>query len=136
MKAAAGALQATIFALLDGDATLGALVEGVFDFGGVEKSQVFPYVTIGEVSSDTWGTLTNDGEQVQATLHVWTQGRRMAPANAILNRLNELLGNATLTVTGYALARSLFETYNSVSDPDDRIQHLVVTYRVWMQEAP
>lgn len=142
MNAAAGPLTTALFTLLNGDTGAGGLrnvasplVVGVFDFGAVERDQEYPYLTIGEFTSGFWGTFAKSGEQLLATTHIWTQGRGFKSAHAILTRVNQLIGDAALTVAGYATARSLFDRSFNVSDPDDRVQHVVAAYRVWLQEV-
>lgn len=145
MNAAAGAYQTALFTLLNGDVGAGGLrnpgsplVLGVFDFGAVPQDQPHPYLTIGDMTSVPWGTMRRNGEQIVSTVHIWTQSNTeegFEDAHAILNRVNQLIGDAAMTVSGYVLARSLYERYQTVSDPDPKIQHIAAAYRVWLQEA-
>lgn len=142
MKAAANALQTAIYSLLNTDTGSGGLrnvttplVLGIFDQAGVPEGQLFPYLTIGEFFSEpltTWGA---EGEVVRALVHVWTRKRGYKDAFTILNRVNVLLGDAALTVTGYSLARSIFQEYNSVHEPLEDVEHVMGVYRVWLQET-
>jgi hypothetical protein len=95
-----------------------------------------PYITIGNLESVPFTTMGREGENVLATLHVWTRTRGFKAGNTILNRVNQCIGNHALSVSGYSLARSLFERSLNVPDPVSDVEHIVATYRVWLQETP
>lgn len=143
MIAAANPLQVAIYTAITGDtgtgglmATASPLILGCFDAAGVPEAQAMPYVTIGWLdSSPALRTMRKNGEEVLASIHVWTRKRGFKDGNAILTRLNMLFGDNALTATGYSLARSLFERSQNVADPDNDVEHIVATYRVTMGET-
>lgn len=143
MISSANPLQAAIYTAIAGDTGVGglmksgaALILGYFDAAGVPEGQPMPYVTIGWFdSSPALVTMGKNGEEVQASIHVWTRKRGFKDGNAILTRLNALFGDNALTVTGYSLARSSFLRAINVSDPDTDIEHIVVTYKILMGET-
>lgn len=144
MIAAANPLQAAIYTAITGDTGAGglmagggaALILGCFDAAGLPEAQAMPYVTIGWFdSSPALRTMGKNGEEVLASIHVWTQKRGFKSGNDILKRLNMLFGDNALTVTGYSIARSLFERSQNVADPDTDVEHIVATYRVIMGET-
>lgn len=142
MKAAVNPLQVAVYTLLTTDTGAGGLFEtgsemvnAVYDDGAVPEGVTYPYITLGDNQSLFWGAFAQDGEDIEMTLHIWTRERGFKDAGEILSRLNELLGDATLTVSGYQLARSNFERYSRVNDPEEGVQHVAVAYQVLMQES-
>jgi len=138
---AANPVQAAIYAALTADTGAGglfgtpALINGVFDAAGVPEAQAMPYVTIGYFDSGPFRTFAKNGEDLQATLHVWTRTRGFKSGNAIGGRLKALLGDNSLTVAGYSLARSTFLRSNNVPDPQTDVEHIVITFRILLGET-
>lgn len=138
MKSAANPLTAAIYARLNGDATLTALLAspGIFDSGGVPVNQPFDYVVIGPLDSDAeqLRTMARNGEVVEVEIHIWTRRGGMKPGNTILDRIATLL-DINLTVAGYALGRALMRSYSQLPDPQEGLQHIVAIFGVWLQET-
>lgn len=133
----ADAIQAGIFALLSGDATLAALA-GVYD--GVPEGTEPPYVVIGEMLSSPDGAHDGHGRQTTAVLHTWTRAESHRPGNEIGARLVALLWgqHAALAavVTGHTVWRVDHEFAQTLDDPEPGIRHRVDHFRIWTsQEA-
>ncbi len=130
------AIQAGIFDLLDGDATLGALVSGVYD--GVPEDVELDYVVIGEMSSIPGGTHDGEGRETGATVHTWTRAESFAPGNAIGARVVALLWHrhAALdaVVTGHKVWRVEHEFAQTMVDPEPGIRHRVDRFRIWSSQ--
>jgi hypothetical protein len=143
MKSAGNAIQTAVYGLLTSDTGSGglfapgaALVLGVFDAAGVPEAQAMPYITIGYYQSIPFTTLRREGEDITLEIHVWTRTRGFKNGNAILNRINQRIGNTNLNATGYDLSRSIFVNAMNVPDPESDIEHIISRYRVLAQEAP
>ena len=142
MNAAANPLQAAIYAALIADTGSGGLfadgaelVNGVFDAGGIPEGQSMPYITFGWFSSTPFRTMKRSGEDVVAEVHIWTRTGGFKSGNAILKRVNVCIGDASLSCSGYSLARSTFQDSQNLADPQSGVEHIVAHYRVLMQET-
>lgn len=131
------ALQAGLYALLSGDATLAGLVGGVYD--GVPENASPPYVTIGEITSIPDGVHGKEGRQTSVMVHTWTSGDGMAPANAIGARVVALLWHrhAALdaVVSGHDVWRVSHEFAQTMDDPEPHLRHRVDRFRIWSSQS-
>ena len=100
-------LQTALFELLDGDAALGALVNGVFDF--VPQSTAYPYVTIGDASSEDWSTASSSGADTRFTIQVFGRGGGRKQVLTIMARLHTLLDGVSLSLSGHHCVRCRHE---------------------------
>ena len=134
----ADALQVGLFELLDGDATLGALVAGVFD--DVPESAARPYVSIGEMTSTEDSVHGGPGRETAAVIHTWTDAQSFRPGNQIAARVVELLARQHVAldalVDGHEVWRVEHEFSQTLRDPDPTVRHRVDRFRIWTsQEA-
>lgn len=99
-------LQEAVYSQLTGDATLMALVTGVYD--RPPEGTVFPYVTLGESTGTDWSNAGTVGMEHVLGLRIWSrQGGRKETAT-IMERLHTLLHEANLSVTGQTLVMMKF----------------------------
>ena len=132
MSSAAKELQRAIYLKLNGDATLSALITGVFDH--VPQNQAFPYVVLGEDTLKDWSTFGTLGQEPTVTLHVWSRSRGKREAQDILSRIDTLLHRASLTVTGQNVTGIEREFEQTLRDGDGVTYHGVQRYRVLLHE--
>jgi Protein of unknown function (DUF3168) len=125
-------IQQAIYNRLTGDSVLMAKVTGVFDY--VSDNQAFPYITIGEATSNPFRTFSRFGEEVTVTLHIWSRYDGSKEALEILNEMNRLLADQDLAVTGYDTVACFYEFSETLRDPDGITRHLVVRYRIITQK--
>ena len=121
-------VQAAVYARLTGDATLMALITGVFDF----VLDDYPYIVIGEATEVPDNRHGGFGRQTVITLHVWTQSEGHGPGLAIADRVTELLDHQPLTITGLDHIATRFEFSQTLTDPEPpgNIRHVVLRYRI------
>lgn len=134
----ADAIQAGIFALLDGDTALDGLTTGIYD--GVPEDAEPDYVVIGEATSVGDGTHSGEGRETSAVLHTWTRSDGFKTANAIGARIVALLwhrhAELDAQVAGHKVWRVDHEFSQTMDDPEPRIRHRVDRFRIWSsQEA-
>lgn len=132
----ADALQAGLHALLDGDATLSALVTGVYD--GVPETAEPAWVEIGEVLSAPDGVHGREGRDTSATIHTWTRSYSYAPANVIGARVVWLLwhrhADLDPLVAGHRVWRIQHEFAQTLRDPQPDTRHRVDRFRIWTSQ--
>lgn len=127
MSDASWELQKAVYAALDGDATLGALITGVFDH--VPPDTAFPYVTVGEVTVADASTMGKDGQAHTITVHSWSRGRGRKEVKDIMAEVYRVLHKANLALTGHDLAGMMFEFASTLTDPDGLTYHGVQRFR-------
>lgn len=127
-------VQQAIYDRLTGDATLGALIAGVFDH--VPEGTAYPYVTLGEVITTPDNRHGGFGRSVVATLHVWTQARGFAEALAIEARLVELLDHQALPLAGHHTVSVRYEFSQTLTDPapPGDIRHIPIRFRITTEQ--
>lgn len=127
MSDAGWELQKAVFAALDGDATLGALISGVFDH--VPPGTEFPYVTVGEVTVRDESTMAKDGQVHTVTVHSWSRGRGRKELKQVMGEVYRILHKGTLAVAGQDVAGMMFEFADTLLDPDGLTYHGVQRFR-------
>jgi len=124
-------LQKAIYQTLTNDATLMALVVGVFD--RPPQGTAFPYITLGESAGSDWSTKTTTGMEQNVTLHVWSREGGRAEAASIMERIHTLLHQAPLSVTGQTLVSIRFSASNILLENDGWTYQGVMTFQAFLQ---
>jgi len=128
------AVQTSIYSALTANATLLAMVEGVYD--SVPQTETFPYITIGEDAHTNWSTSNNLGHEVLATVNVWSRAnlrskeRGRKETKTIQGEIFNTLNRASLTYAGYHIINIEEESSDSFVDADNLTRHGVQTFRV------
>jgi len=121
-------LRNAIYTRLTSDATLMALITGVYD--DVPEITSYPYVVLGDDSDINYGTKTLDGVQYVINIHAWSRNRGVKEATEILERIYYLLHEYAIVVTG-ASAVHIRQEFNTVLTDDDGItRHGIIRFRV------
>lgn len=127
-------LQKAIYTVLSGDATLlGLATGGVFDCPQEDTS--FPYVTIGDDTLADWSSKTFDGKEATITIHSWSEAMGREEVKKIMDRIDTLLHNGSLSMTGHSLVVMQFDFAETLRDPDGRTYHGVQRFRALTKEA-
>jgi hypothetical protein len=133
MKCAAYAVQQAVYSAMKNDAALMAKVVDVFD--DVIKGSAYPYITIGDMRSSWFGAHLQNGEEVVITITIWSQYQGYKEGLDIAGELQRLFGsNTTLSVTGYALEMSRFDSMLTARDPDGITRQIELEYRITVLE--
>lgn len=127
-------VQMGVYAALTQDATLMAMVTGIFDH--VPDNSPFPYVAVGDLTEGQFETFARDGKDLTVTLHVWSQYQGFRQAHLVFNRIVEVLDNQPLELTGFTLVSIRHENTQTFTDADGITRHLVGRFRVVVEETP
>lgn len=127
---ALGPVQAAVYARLTGDATLLALITGVYDF--VPESVEFDYVVIGEATEIPDNRHGGFGRETTITLHVWSRYRGHSRGQRIAARITALLDHQPLTIDGLHHVSTRFEFSQTLTDPEPPgdIRHIPMRFRI------
>lgn len=122
-------VQSAIYAKLTSDSMLMSMVTGVYD--DVPEDVARPYVHLGESIETPDNAHGAFGRETVMTLHVWSEYRGFAEVNSIAYRLQELLDEQPLTITGCRHVATRFEFAQTLTDPDKPgLRHAPVRFRV------
>lgn len=105
---AAAALQAAIYAKLSADPTITALIGGPKIYERTPNDETFPYVTFGASASQDWSTGTEQGDEHQIILNVWSRLPSKKQALDISNAIKASLEAGIMSLAGHRLI--LFRT--------------------------
>jgi hypothetical protein len=128
-------LQKFVFGELNGDAALGALVTGIFDF--VPQSQAYPFVHIGNFPLNKTTTMgTSASTRIyRGTLqiHIWNRPGTIGKASTwdLINEVRRILdGNTNWTPSEYCIL-SFAESLSTVLvEPDSVTYHGIVEFNI------
>lgn len=127
-------IQAAVYALLSADATLDALITGVFD--EVPEGTAYPYVVIGEAMELPANAHDRYGHETTVTLHVWSDARGFTEAKQIASRLVTLLDHQPLSVSDHHHVVTRYEFSQALRDPEPRLRHVPIRFRVVTEKLP
>lgn len=126
-------LQGGIYTLLTGDATLMALIAGVYD--GVPENVDGDYVTIDESQESPDNAHGGFGSSTLWTLRIWTKARGHLAGLQIEARIRELLDHQHVAldalVDGHRVVMAQFSSRLALVDPEPPgdTRHVPVVYR-------
>lgn len=120
-------LQKTIYAALDGNNALSAVVSGVYD--DVPEGANYPYVIVGEHTSNNFGSKTLDGLEYTLTIHIWSQYRGRKEVKEIAEIIYDALHDSSLSVSGASLVNLRQEFETTLLDSDGITRHGVMRFR-------
>lgn len=129
---AAGPIQQAVYDILKADSVLMGKVSGIYD--EVPTNSVFPYITLGEMTSIPYRAFSVFGEETTVTLHIWSRAKGFKESAAILSDVNRLLADTEITVAGYEIASCSYEFSETLRDEDGITRHIPVRYRIQLQQ--
>ena len=131
-------LQQAIYTALTGDATLMALITGIYadvqQPNLPEDDAVFPYVVIGQDSLTVFDTKTNNGVRALVQIDVWSRQNNLTQVKDIGSAVYDVLQKGDLTITGghHILTRAEIQDYST--DPDGHTKRGLLTFVVLYDE--
>lgn len=120
-------LQGAIYSALSTDLTVPV-------FSNVPDNEPGPYVVIGEMSVQEWGTDGRTGYQITAGVDVWQQGTSMVSVRTIMDQIIDSLDRRDLpSSTDYSCIGLDFENSTLVRDPDGVTMHGTVNFTAYIR---
>ena len=126
-------LQQSVYQLLSGDSTLLSMVSAVYD--RPPQGSAYPYVTIGESTISDWSTKTTTGTEQILTLHVWSRNGCRKEAALIMERVYNLLHQASMSVTGQTLVQIRFVSGDILLENDGYTYQGIIRFRAFLESA-
>lgn len=133
-------MQIAIYDKLSADASLSALIQGVYDnpsqVPDPESNAYFPFVTISTGSMTPWDDDHDKGGDASVQIHTWSRARNALEAKQIMDAIYDVLHRGTLSITGWRfVGMDLTDHQNPQRDPDGITRHGVQTFRVIFEEV-
>ena len=126
------ALQERIYSTLNGDSTLGGLVNGIFD--SVPEGQTLPVVIIGAQSTSDNGSKNLDGRDYIFNVDVYSDYRGMKEIKNILKEIFRLLLESSLSVAGASFVDCRCEFTTDILEDDGITRHGVMRFRAFVMD--
>lgn len=110
--------------------SLSAANVGASVFDHVPESQARPYVEVGDIQTEDWGTKDTDGTEHVAEIHVYTGERGRKTCRDIMLAIHDALHHQTLTVEGNQTVLVHFDSSEVERESDGLTYHGVTRFRV------
>ena len=124
-------IQQVIYDVLSGDATLGAMVTGVYDY--VPQDTAYPYVVIGDMDGRDWSASGLDGLESRASIEAYSRYGGRKEALQIMESIHSLLHDGSLTMSGHALVSMRFESGQVIPLGDGHTYRGQIRFRLLSQ---
>ncbi len=126
-------LQQSLFALLSGDATLSAIVDGVYD--SPPEQAAYPYIIIDTLTSRNWSTRTSLGFSTTIPLLVYGQ-QGAEQVIDIIDRIYEIIAEGSITLLDHQLVAMRFETHEVTQEQDGVTKRGIIRFRAYSEFVP
>jgi hypothetical protein len=109
-------------------AALSPAVAPVLVYDDAPAEAAFPYITLGEATSDQGGDKSQDGERVTVTLHAWSRKSGRREVKELAAKVRAALHNTTLTVAGADPVQLRYEFSTDFLEPETMTKHAVIRF--------
>ena len=124
-------VQKALYAKLNGDATLSAMITGVYD--RVKDGTPFPYVVLGDAVMEDMATQTAAMQRVQVQIEVFSRNGGRKEALEIANRVQLLLHEGSLSISGHTLIEMRVSQASSERLSDGMTYQATLWTELWVQ---
>ena len=128
-------LQTILYSTLNGDSTLDGIVGNNKIFDNVPQDTSYPYVAIGDITAINRGTKTLDGNEYVLDIDVWSTYRGKKEISEAMERIYELLHEATYSVSGANMVVSQVRNTVTIVENDGITRHGVLTLSVIVYDS-
>lgn len=119
-------LQSAIYSTLNDDSTLDGIIGNNKIFDHVPQDTDYPYVRIGNISVANMGTKTLDGNEYSIDIDVWSRYRGKKEISDAMERIYDLLHEATYSVSGANMVVSQVRSTTTLRENDGLTAHGVI----------
>ena len=127
-------LQEAIYNRLLGAISHDGAVVPVLD--AVPEGQTYPYILIGDGTSNDWSSKTHNGQSHLFTIHIWSDYQGRKEVREIMSDIYDLLHNQPMHLVGHKVVSIRFDFGDVFKDTEGTLIHGIQRYRVLVsQEA-
>lgn len=104
-------------------------------FDDFPENEDFPYVTMGAVTAGDWSDKFENGQEVLATIHVWSQYHGRKEADEMVDAIEQALTSSTLDLApNFRIGLDVFDSYNLIIDMDGITRHGILKWKYLIEE--
>lgn len=128
-------VQSALYSRLNGDSTLDGIIGDNKIFDNVPQDTSYPYVVLGNFNIANRGTKTLDGNEYFLDIDVWSTYRGKKEISEAMERIYELLHDATYSVSGADMVISQVRNVITLVENDGITRHGVLTLSVIVYDS-
>ncbi len=95
----------------------------------------YPYIAMGEMIAGDWSAKGEPGQEVFATLHLWSQYKGKKEILEIYDGVLQAITRAKLDLGSDFNALSYFDNWNLIIDIDGKRRHGILRFRHLIEEV-
>lgn len=122
-------LQQAIYSELSGAGITGVSGSAVGVYDDVPEGSAYPYIVIGEETSNNVSTKGRDAHEHTLTIHVWSQYRGRKEIKTIMQDIYSNLHDNDISVSGASLVNLKQEFETTMMETDGITRHGVIRFR-------
>jgi hypothetical protein len=93
-------------------------------------NETFPYYTLGETISGHADTLTEQGVDIEVTVHAWSRQPGMQECEQMMALAKDAIDRRVLPVLGFQWVTAIWDYAQTMRDPDGVTRHGILRFRV------
>ncbi|MEM1383124.1 MAG: DUF3168 domain-containing protein [Pseudomonadota bacterium] len=128
-------LQEAVYALLNGNVALGALIDGVHDAGPGRSSDDGVWVTLGDETAEDWSTGDCAGARHTITVAVHAPAAGFAEAKKASAAVSDALLDGTLTLARGHVVNIRFVDARTFREEADRVRRIEMRFRITIEDT-
>ena len=129
MTAASCALQRSIYQTLSNVPELTSRLGGAHIYIKPPQAEALHCITLGQTVNRDWSKGTEEGDEYNLTLHIWSRADSVRDVRDITETLRTLLHDKQLMLDDHYLVNLRHEFSEARIDPDGETMHGIVRYR-------
>jgi hypothetical protein len=135
MAGAESELQTAIHAALTADAALQAKLGGAKVFDQTPPRVEMPFITYGKLTSLDWSTSSDEGEEINFQIEIWSAGKGKAEAAAIASQVRSVIDALTCPDGDFHLVLIAFVSAETEFQDEAAAYRCLLQYRALMERA-
>jgi len=105
-------------------------------FDDTPENEVFPYITMGALTGRDWSDKFTPGQEVQITVHIWSQYAGKKEVLAIGDEVVQAITKQPpLSLAGFNAVVDELDSHNVIMDIDGFTRHAILTFKYLIEEV-
>ncbi len=96
--------------------------------------EYFPYIVIGDDSSNAWDTDDTLGAEVDITIDIWSRQAGFKETKRLMGEVYDVLNRLKVVKDGYNVVDCLYQFSEALRDPDGETRHGVMRFKLTVQK--
>ncbi len=100
------------------------------------EQAAYPYIVMGEITARDWSAKSEPGQEVYATVHIWSQYKGRKEADDMSDGVLQALTKRPLDLSpDFGEVLGVFDSYDLIIDIDGKTRHGILRMRYLIQEV-